>query len=213
MALQAPRYITYIPLTDLPPDPANPKKHELERIIASIKDHGFINTPVVDERTGLTIAGHGRREALIEMQVRGEPIPNGLLLDDDGGWLVPVTRGWSSSNDHQAKAVLILLNRLEEAGGWYPAPLAAILEELATGDADLFDSLAYTDEEMERLLRQVDPETLPQHPDDEPENDERRPGREENYSDGDGGFADGGDNERTSTVCCPACGTHFTPGQ
>lgn len=211
MALQAPRYITYIPLTDLPPDPANPRKHELERIIASIKDHGFINTPVVDERTGLTIAGHGRREALIEMQVRGEPIPDGLLLDDDGGWLVPVTRGWASDNDHQAHAVLILLNRLEEAGGWYPESLATILEELATSDADLFDSLAISDDEMERLLQQVDPEKLPQHPGDDPEGEERRPGHEDDY-DG-GSLADSGDNERSGTVCCPACGHLFSPGQ
>lgn len=87
--LQAPRFITYIPLTDLPPDPVNPKKHEVERIIASIQDHGFIETPVVDERTGLPIAGHGRRKALIEMQARGEPVPRGLLVDDDGGGSYP----------------------------------------------------------------------------------------------------------------------------
>lgn len=207
MALQAPRYITYIPLTDLPPDPANPKKHELERIIASIKDHGFISTPVVDERTGLTIDGHGRRSALIEMQVRGEPAPGGLLVDDDGGWLVPVTRGWASANDHQAHAVLILLNRLQEAGGWYPAPLAAILEELATSDADLFDSLAYTDDEMESLLRQVDPEKLPQGTEDD--EDSTRPAGDDFDSD----LGDSGDNERTGTLCCPACGHLFTPGQ
>ncbi|MER7937822.1 MULTISPECIES: ParB N-terminal domain-containing protein [unclassified Streptomyces] len=209
MALQAPRWITYIPLTDLPPDPANPRLHELERIIASIKDHGFINTPVVDERTGLTIAGHGRREALIEMQVRGEPTPDGLLVDDDGGWLVPVTRGWASEDDHQAHAVLILLNRLEEGGGWNPKALAQILEELATGDADLFDSLAYTDDEMEQLLRQVDPETLPQSAaaEDGPSD---RAGGEEFAEDG---YDDSGGNERPRGVTCPDCGHVFTPGR
>ncbi|WP_231408358.1 ParB N-terminal domain-containing protein [Streptomyces sp. MC1] len=211
MALQAPRYITYVPLADLPPDPANPKKHELERIIASIKDHGFISTPVVDERTGLTIDGHGRRRALIEMHVRGEPVPGGLLVDDDGGWLVPVTRGWASETDHQAHAVLILLNRLQEAGGWYPKPLAAILEELATGDADLFDSLAYSDDEMEQLLRQVDPEELPQGDGESGEDTARRYDPEGDFTDG--GLADSGDNDRVRGVCCPACGHLFTPGQ
>jgi hypothetical protein len=212
MALQAPRYITYIPLTDLPPDPANPKKHEIERIIASIKDHGFINTPIVDERTGLTIAGHGRRGALIEMQVRGEPIPDGLLTDDDGGWLVPVTRGWASESDHQAHAVLILLNRLEEAGGWYPKALAAILEDLATSDADLFDSLAYSDDEMEQLLRQVDPETLPQgEGDDGTQEEARQPTAGDDFAEA--GYGDSGDNERGRTVCCPDCGHVFVPGQ
>jgi hypothetical protein len=210
MPLEAPRYITYIPLTDLPPDPANPRKHELERIIASIKEHGFINTPVVDERTGLTIAGHGRRSALIEMQVRGESIPDGLLTDDDSGWLVPVTRGWSSKSDREARAVLILLNRLEEAGGWYPGALAEILEDLATSDADLFDSLCYTDAEMEQLLREVDPEKLPQGPAGD-ESAEERQGLDDDF--GGDGFADSGDNERSASACCPACGHLFTPGQ
>ncbi|MGW0763671.1 ParB N-terminal domain-containing protein [Streptomyces sp. NPDC002814] len=208
--LTAPRYISYIPLTDLPPDPANPKKHEIERIIASIKDHGFIDTPTVDERTSRVIAGHGRREALIEMQVRGEPCPDGLLLDDDGGWLVPVTRGWASLNDRQAHAVLILLNRLGAAGGWDSHALAEILEDLATSDADLFDSLCISDDEMEELLREVDPEGLPQGPDgtDAPEKEER-------FGDdfADDGYADSGDNERSGTVCCPACGHMFSPGR
>ncbi|MFD9248359.1 ParB N-terminal domain-containing protein [Streptomyces bottropensis] len=208
--LKAPRHITYIPLTDLPPDPANPKKHEVERIIASIKDHGFIDTPVVDERTNLVIAGHGRRKALIEMQVRGEPLPDGLLLDDDGGWLVPVTRGWASTSDRQAHAVLILLNRLPMAGGWDSHALAEILEDLATGDADLFDSLCISDDEMEELLRQVDPEGLPQGPDgtDAPEKDGQ-------FGDdfADDGYADSGDNERTGPVSCPSCGHLFSPGR
>ncbi|MFF0754429.1 ParB N-terminal domain-containing protein [Streptomyces sp. NPDC004267] len=207
-ALAAPRHITYIPLTDLPPDPANPKKHEVERIIQSIKDHGFIETPVVDERTSLVIAGHGRREALIEMQVRGEPIPDGLLLDDDGGWLIPVTRGWASGNDRQAHAVLILLNRLSDAGGWDSRALAEILEDLATSDADLFDSLCIADEEMEELLREVDPEGLPQGPD-----GSNTPEREIGGDFPDDGYADSGDNEREGTTCCPACGHLFSPGR
>ncbi|MFD4933444.1 ParB N-terminal domain-containing protein [Streptomyces virginiae] len=207
--LQAPRFITYIPLTDLPPDPVNPKRHEVERIIASIEDHGFIETPVVDERTGLTITGHGRRKALIEMQTRGEPVPRGLLVDDDGGWLVPVTRGWSSTSDRQARAVLILLNRLTTAGGWDPGPLAEILEDLVTSDTALFDSLGIADDEMEQLLRQIDPEGLPQGPDgtDSLLNDEGAGGGFEEP------YGDSGDNERASTACCPACGHIFSPGR
>ncbi|MFD0352989.1 ParB N-terminal domain-containing protein [Streptomyces sp. NPDC127110] len=208
-SLQAPRHITYIPLTDLPPDPVNPKKHEVERLIASIQDHGFIETPVLDERTGLPIAGHGRRKALIEMQTRGEPVPAGLLVDDDGGWLVPVTRGWSSTDDRQARAVLILLNRLSAAGGWEAGLLSEILEDLVTSDTELFDSLGFADDEMEELLRQVDPEQLPQGPDgtDSPEHQER-PG--DQFEEG---YADSGDNERATAVCCPACGHLFSPGR
>ncbi|MEU7228955.1 ParB N-terminal domain-containing protein [Streptomyces chrestomyceticus] len=207
--LAAPRHITYIPLTDLPPDPVNPRKHEVERIIASIKDHGFIETPVVDERTGLVISGHGRRKALIEMQVRGEPTPAGLLVDDDGGWLVPVTRGWSSASDRQAHAVLVLLNRLPAAGGWEPAALAEILEDLATSDTALFDSLCISDDEMEELLHQVDPEALPQGPDGT-ETPNKEHGLDDDFADDE--HTDSGDNERSGSVC-PACGHLFSPGR
>ncbi|MER5482624.1 ParB N-terminal domain-containing protein [Streptomyces sp. NPDC002812] len=204
--LEAPRYITYIPLTDLPPDPANPKRHEIERIIQAIGEHGFIETVVVDERTGLVIAGHGRRTALIEMQSRGEPLPGGLLVDDDGGWLVPVTRGWASESDRQARAVLILLNRIGAAGGWNPGPLAEILEDLATSDAQLFDSLCISDDEMEELLRQIDPEGLPQGPD-------GTDGPDTQSIDGGDLYSDTGDNERSAGLPCPSCGHMFTPGR
>ncbi|MYX26729.1 ParB N-terminal domain-containing protein [Streptomyces sp. SID8381] len=203
--IAAPRYTSYVPLTDLTPSPGNPKRHEIERIIESIETHGFLDQGIVDERTGLIIGGHGRREALIEMQARGARLPDGLLVDEDGGWLVPVQRGWSSRNDLEAKAVIIKLNRLTEAAGWDSRSLAEYLEELATGDAALFDSLNYSDDEMEQLLRQVDPESLPGgSPDAECLAD---------FGGADGGFADSGDNDRASTVCCPACGELFTPGQ
>ncbi|MER7759491.1 ParB N-terminal domain-containing protein [Streptomyces sp. NPDC097619] len=206
--IPAPRYITYVPLTDLPPDPVNPKRHEIERLIDSIQVHGFIETIVVDERTSLTIAGHGRRKALIEMQTRGEPIPGGLLIDDDGGWLVPVSRGWASTDDRQARAVLVLLNRLSSAGGWEAGPLAEILEDLATSEVELFDSLGFADDEMEELLRQVDPERLPQGPTG-PGHDSDRDGADND----EGGYGDSGDNDRPTGVCCPACGHLFSPGR
>ncbi|WP_167163037.1 ParB N-terminal domain-containing protein [Streptomyces sp. MBT27] len=206
MGIAAPRFTSYVPLTELTPSPGNPKRHEIERIIESIESHGFLDQPVADERTGRIIGGHGRREALIEMQSRGMRLPDGLLLDDDGGWLIPVQRGWSSRNDLEAKAVIIKLNRLTEAAGWDPRPLAEYLEELATGDAELFDSLSFSDEEMEDLFRKVDPESLPGGPADSDERQDQR-------ATGDDGFAASGDNDRSRTVCCPACGELFSPGQ
>jgi ParB-like chromosome segregation protein Spo0J len=203
--IAAPRYTSYVPLTDLTPSPGNPKRHEIERIIESIETHGFLDQGIVDERTALVVSGHGRREALIEMQARGARLPDGLLVDEDGGWLVPVQRGWSSRNDLEAKAVIIKLNRLTEAAGWDSRSLAEYLEELATGDAALFDSLNYSDDEMEQLLRRVDPESLPGgSPDADELQDLGRMGDD---------FADSGDNDRARTVCCPACGETFTPGQ
>ncbi|MFD7334952.1 ParB N-terminal domain-containing protein [Streptomyces violascens] len=209
--MTAPRYTTYVPLTDLAPAPGNPKKHEVERIIESISTHGFVDQPIADERTRTILGGHGRREALVEMQARGERLPAGLLLDDDGGWLVPVQRGWASRSDAEAKALNIKLNKIGADGGWQPRPLAAYLEDIVTADAELFDSLAIPDDELERLLRQVDPETLPGAINEDQASTLHLP-------DGGGdGLGNGGlspdDEGRARLATCPACGHGFTPGR
>lgn len=208
----APRYTTYVPLTDLAPAPGNPKRHAVERIIESVATHGFVDQPIADERTGTILGGHGRREALIEMQQRGTPLPGGLLVDEDGGWLVPVQRGWASRSDAEAKALNIKLNKIGEDGGWRPRSLAAYLEDIVTEDAALYDSLALPDATLEELLRQVDPETLPGaiHED--------QPPSLHLPDDGPGGLDSGGglsaDGEgRARLVTCPACGHAFTPAR
>ncbi|MCG8971867.1 hypothetical protein [Streptomyces sp. CL12-4] len=200
-----PRFITYVPLTDLTPAARNPKRHELELIIASIDMHGLVEIPVVDERTETTLHGHGRRESLIEMQARGMRAPSGIVIDEDGGWLVPVLRGWSSKNDADAEALAIKLNRLPGEGGWDPRELAAILEDLATNETELFDSLAIPADEMDKLFGQVDPETLPGG------------GREDEtplqHLPDDGEHGDGlspDDDGRAAHTTCPACGHLFT---
>ncbi|NUL26056.1 ParB N-terminal domain-containing protein [Streptomyces lunaelactis] len=207
----APRYTTYVPLTDLAPAPGNPKRHEVERIIESITTHGFVDQPIADERTGTILGGHGRREALIEMQSRGASLPDGILLDNDGGWLVPVQRGWASRSDIEAKALNIKLNKIGADGGWQPRSLAAYLEDIVTADAELFDSLAIPEDELESLLRQVDPETLPGAV-----NEGQAPVL--HLSDeGDEGLGGDGlspdDEGRARLANCPACGHMFTPGR
>ncbi|WP_031102279.1 ParB N-terminal domain-containing protein [Streptomyces sp. NRRL S-146] len=206
----APRYTTYVPLTDLAPAPGNPKKHEVERIIESIATHGFVDQPIADERTGTILGGHGRREALIEMQTRGTPLPDGILLDNDGGWLVPVQRGWASRSDAEAKALNIKLNKIGADGGWQPRSLAAYLADIVTADAELFDSLAIPEDELETLLRQVDPETLPGAV-----NEGQAPVLHlpDDVADGLGGDGLTPDDEgRSRLATCPACGHAFTPG-
>lgn len=115
-------------LDDLRPDPANPKWHAIEPIEASIRRFGLGAPFVVDARTGLLSAGHGRRKALLSMRARGESPPSGV--DGVGGeWTVPVSE-WTSSSDAEAHAFLIASNRLTERGGWNAPTLAQILEEL-----------------------------------------------------------------------------------
>ncbi|MFM9697919.1 ParB N-terminal domain-containing protein [Streptomyces europaeiscabiei] len=203
-----PRYIDYVPLTDLTPAPRNPKRHELELLIDAIRMHGLVEVPVADERTQCVLHGHGRREALIEMQNRGMSLPGGVVLDEDGGWLVPLMRGWSSRSDAEAEALAIKLNRLPGEGGWDPREFAAVLEDLATGDPELFDSLAISADEMDKLFGQVDPETLPGGL------REDEPPTLHLPDDGDGDSDPSPDDDgRAAHTTCPACGHLFKTGR
>ncbi|MFN1193264.1 ParB N-terminal domain-containing protein [[Kitasatospora] papulosa] len=203
-----PRFIAYVPLTDLTPAPRNPKRHELELLIDAIRMHGLVEVPVVDERTKCVLHGHGRREALIEMQARGMALPGGVVLDEDAGWLVPVLRGWFSKSDADAEALAIKLNRLPGEGGWDPREFAEVLEDLATGDPELFDSLAIPADEMDKLFSQVDPETLPGGlREDEPPT---------LHLPDNGNHTDGlspDDDGRAAHTACPACGHTFNTGR
>ncbi|MFJ4880088.1 hypothetical protein ACIP93_33440 [Streptomyces sp. NPDC088745] len=206
--VKPPRFTAYVPLTNLAPADRNPKRHELELMIASIDMHGLVEIPVVDERTQKTLHGHGRRESLIEMQARGMRAPGGIVIDEDGGWLVPVLRGWSSRSNAEAEALAIKLNRLPGEGGWDPRAFAEVLEDLATNEQELFDSLAIRADEMDKLFSQVDPEILPgggredetplpHLPDDAERGNELSPD----------------DEGRAPHTTCPACGHLFTPSR
>jgi hypothetical protein len=135
-------------------------------------------------------------------------LPGGVVLDEDGGWLVPLLRGWSSKSDAEAEALAIKLNRLPGEGGWDPREFAAVLEDLATGDAELFDSLAIPADEMDKLFAQIDPETLPGGlREDEPPT---------LHLPDDGEHGDGlspDDDGRAAHATCPACGHLFNTGR
>lgn len=154
------REIIYMPLGGLPPAAVNPKRHDIEAIVASLDRFGWTNPALLDERTGRLVAGHGRREACISIRARGETPPSGVLVDDDGEWLVPVVRGWASRNDTEAAAYIVADNRLTEAGGWYMTDLAQLLEDVLTDDVTLVETMGYNDEDLDELLRRIDPETL-----------------------------------------------------
>src|SRR5436190_13440159 len=57
--------IVYRRITELKPDPANPRRHtkkQIRQIADSIKTFGF-NVPILVGRDGKIIAGHGRYDA------------------------------------------------------------------------------------------------------------------------------------------------------
>lgn len=114
--------ITYRPLPDLRPDPRNARRHskkQIEKIASSIRSFGF-NVPVLIDRSGSVLAGHGRLEAA-----------QALGLDQ-----VPTISIEHLSNAQQ-RAFMLADNRLGELSSWDEEILALELEELTLADEPL----------------------------------------------------------------------------
>src|SRR6202045_1773107 len=108
--------VTYRPVDGLKLDPANPRRHsrmQIRQIANSIEAFGF-NVPILIDRDGNVIAGHGRLLACRERGVTEGPT---LCLDH----LTPA----------QARAFMIADNRLAEIAGWDDQLLAEQLKELS----------------------------------------------------------------------------------
>lgn len=142
--------IELLPLGSIQLAASNPKRHDLERIKASLRRFGVAAPALRDERTGTLVAGHGRTIALRELKAAGRTEadkvwpPTGVTLAADGEWLVPVACGWASLNDAEAQAYLVTDNRHVELGGWDNDALSSIMQFVGTDLADVagFDTAA-----------------------------------------------------------------------
>lgn len=144
------RRIEYVALNQVQRARRNPKQHDETSIAASLTRFGLGELPLIDERTGLLVAGEGRINQLTALRDADKHSPpDGVHLADDGDWLVPVISGWSSADDTEAEAYLIASNRLSERGGWDGLGLA---EMLAALDGEL-DGVGYSTEEFDALMR------------------------------------------------------------
>lgn len=146
------RTIQYQPLAALVADPANPKAHDIDLISDSVNRFGYLEPIVRDERTGYIISGHGRTSALRAMEEAGAVAPDGVSVDEDGVWQVPVLVGWASRSDSDARAALIALNRTGEVGGWNDIALLDLLARLGEEDDGLL-GVGYSDKDISDLTR------------------------------------------------------------
>lgn len=190
-----PRWGAYVRLDQLRPAVRNPKKHCLPDIIESMIRFGFTNPILVCSRTDRIAGGHGRLAALILMREQGDRMPEGLILDEDGEWCVPVSRGWASRNDTELEAYIIADNKLTENGGWDSKLTAEMLHDIHSVDPTLFEAVGFTADEMDDLFAQVDPERWDKDPESVVADDDAEPSR----------------RPPTKEVCCPHCGETFDP--
>lgn len=167
-----PRKLEYVRLDSVTAAPRNPKGHDTTGIARAIKHHGFGEVPLRDERTGRLVAGHGRYTQLVAMRDSGATAPDGILVDPDGEWLMPVITGWASRSDEDAEAYLVGSNRLTTKGGWDDRGLTEMLEDLAA--ANLLELTGYDQADLDALLADLNPavDEIPPaftDPDDAPE--------------------------------------------
>jgi hypothetical protein len=116
---------------------------------------GFLEPIVLDQRTGFIISGHGRTKTLAAMAERGESPPEGVQVNDDGEWVIPVVTGWASRSDSESAAALIALNRTTEIGGWQDEELLDLLDGLAADEEGLL-GVGFQDHEVAALRRHLD---------------------------------------------------------
>lgn len=204
--------MTYMRVDELTPALVNPKLHDQPSMIASLHRFGWTNPALMDERTGRLAAGHGRREAVIAIREAGEAMPNGVLVDEDGEWMIPVTRGWASRTDAEAAAYVVADNQLTIAGGWHMQSLGVLMEEIVTHDAGLQDVLGFDWEAIDTMLGRYDPDAaaavLEHREDDTWAKDDGTPAP----TAGDTPLPDGDETvmpPRTAT--CPSCGFDKVP--
>ncbi|MCK5641659.1 MAG: ParB N-terminal domain-containing protein [Gammaproteobacteria bacterium] len=142
--------IQYVDLDELVEWSENPKTHAAELLHQSIARFGFLDPIIVNEAAGGQIlAGHGRRERLMERRDAGEPAPKHIVVQANGKWRVPVIRGVSLPSE-EASAFAVTANRLGEKGGWDETGLLAVLEELARTPTGL-DGVGFTEEDIDSL--------------------------------------------------------------
>ena len=124
-------YVVVRPLKEIRPDPRNPRQHsarQITKIARSIETFGF-NVPILVDRNGQIVAGHGRLQAAQKL-----------------GWEAVPTIMLEHLTEDQAKAYRIADNRLTEISEWDDRLLAEQLKELSLVDLDF--SLEVTGFEM-----------------------------------------------------------------
>lgn len=144
-AITGPRRLEYMQLDEIRVAVRNAKRHAGE-LSASLKRFGTVAPPILDERTGRLVAGHGRVEHLLLLKEAGEAAPEGVVVRK-GHWLVPVVRGWQSKDDAEAEAYSLADNQLAILGGWDDATLAAMIADLEQRDA--LDGLGFDFQALE----------------------------------------------------------------
>ena len=185
-----------VPLTTLELWEGNPKRHDFEKLAASIRLYGFKDPPRFEPELnggkGGIVEGNGRAEVLRRMQKAGQDPPRGIAVDKDGGWLAPALFGIDAASEAEAQAYGVDHNALTLSGGGF-----GIEDLLQVWDEEGLRQILETSPDVGDLLTSFekdDLEALLTGPAFEPVDAE-----------------DQSRLDRKKAVTCPECGHEFTP--
>lgn len=133
---------------------ANPKDHDIGYLEGLMNRFGFVEVPIIDERSGQVVSGHGRGETLKEKMDSGESPPARIKVDEDGMWMLPVVRGISFNSDAEKDAYTVAANHSTERGGWIAEKLAELASSI--DDPELRELAGFNDETLANLIASAD---------------------------------------------------------
>lgn len=135
------RYEADADLTELVEWPHNPRDHARAAIRESIGHNGFVGAILVQASSSRIIAGHGRRQDLL----------------DNGTTAAPVI--WIDCDDDTAARLVLALNGTEDQAGYRTDDLSTFLESMAATPAGLAGT-TYSDDALQEMRASLEASTI-----------------------------------------------------
>lgn len=178
--------IEWWPIERIKPYPANARKNDatIDKVAQSIKEFGW-RQPIVVDAEGVIVAGHTRREAALLLKKTRAP--------------VTVARNLSAE---QIRAYRLMDNRSHDESSWDEGALALEFEDLVALGVDP-KSTGFSDDEIARLVGDIQPAELPDAPDSVQDNVARLASVKAQRAKGNAGVIEKSDTEHYLVVVFP----------
>lgn len=152
--------IELIPVRDIRDAPRNAKRHNVGMLVESFERFGVVEPGVRNECTGLCVAGHGRKKAVVAYKEKHGIAPVIRERDSDGSIVetsleisgelcYPVITGIAFRSDSEAEAYLLASNAISEKGGYDND----MLRKIVIDHKENLSGTGFTDEDLETLIR------------------------------------------------------------
>lgn len=145
---QDPIDLRLVPLDDLVHWDRNPKGHDIDLLVRSLKTYGYVRPIMVNDNIGKMLFGHGLHEALTKMRDEGDDPPRRVEVDESGAWMVRVL--FCDLEEPLHEPYVVIDNRSTELGGWDDGLLVSALSD--AGDLGLLEATGFSNEDLEAML-------------------------------------------------------------